>query len=121
MRFPAAIPSVAVLAGSGAALLVPDIPRSISLVTMVAACATAVVVRRRDRPLIACVVVGFATGGQALASDAWNKARSSTLRMVFEDAARIERSNAEVEHRFVPEDASVFAVIEGVLRSDAAV
>jgi competence protein ComEC len=55
-----------------------------------------------------------------LASDAWNKARSSTLRTVFDAAARVERANAEAEHRFVPEDASVFAVIEGVLRSDAA-
>src|SRR5215467_7892728 len=121
MRFPAAIPAVAVLAGSGAGLLVPDFPRSIPLVTMVAACATAVVVRRRDRALIACVVVGFAAGGQALASDAWNKARSSTLRKTFDDAAAVERANAEAEHRIVPEEASIFAVVEGILRADAAV
>src|SRR5262249_48599147 len=99
----------------------PDIPRSIPLVMIVAACATAVVVRRRDGALIACVVVGFAAGGQALAADAWNTARSSTLRTAFDDAAAIERANAEAEHRIVPEEASVFAVIEGVLRADAAV
>ena len=119
MRVPAAIPAVALLAGSGAGLLVPDIPRSIPLVTMVAACATAVVVWRLDRALVACVLIGFAAGGQALASDAWNKARSLTLRKVFDDAVRVERANAEAEHRFVPEDASAFAVIDGVLRSDA--
>ena len=121
MRTVAAIPAVAILAGSSAGLLVPDIPRSIPLVTMVAACVTAVVVRRRDHALIACVVVGFAAGGQTLAADAWNKARSSTLRKAFDDAAAIERVNAEAEHRIVPEEASVFAVVEGVLRSDAAV
>jgi competence protein ComEC len=120
MHVAAAIPAVAILAGSGAGLLVPDIPRSIPLVTMVAACATAVVVRRRDRALIACVIVGFGAGGQALASDAWTRARSSTLRNAFDDAEAVERATAAVEHRFVPEDGSVSAVVDGVLRADAA-
>lgn len=74
---------------------------------------------RRDRWLIACVVIGFAAGGALLSSDAWRKASSSTLRQAFDDAAAVERANAVLEHRFIPEDPSAFAVIDGVLRADA--
>jgi len=119
MRVPAAIPAVAVLAGSALGLQLPDVPRAISIATMVVACATAVVVRHRDRALIASVVVGFAAGAQALSSDAWSRARASPLRQAFDDAAVVERANAAAEHRFTPEDPSAFAIVDGVLRADA--
>jgi competence protein ComEC len=86
---------------------------------MVAACATAVVVWRRDEWLMASVVIGFAGGGAVLASDAWQKARSPTLRTVFDEAAIIERAAAAAEHRFTPDDPSALAVVDGVLRADA--
>jgi hypothetical protein len=119
MRVAAAIPALAVLAGSAAGLALPDVPRLIPAATMVVACATAVVVWRRDRALIASVVVGFAAGGEALSSDAWSRARSSTLRKAFDDAAVVEREDAVAERRFMPEDADVYAIVEGILRADA--
>ena len=119
MRVAAAIPALALLAGSAAGLALPDIPELIPVATMVVACATAVVVWRRDRALIASVVVGFAAGGVALSSDAWSRARSSTLRRAFDDAAVVERDAAVAERRFMPEDADVYAMVDGVLRADA--
>jgi competence protein ComEC len=119
MRFPAAVPAIALLAGSALGLELPDVPRAIPLVTLVVACATAVVVRRHDRALLACVVVGFAAGADALSSDAWHRARDSPLRNAFDTAAVVERAMADAEHRFMPEDPSAFAVVEGILRTDA--
>ena len=72
-----------------------------------------------ERWLIACLVIGFASGGALLASDAWRRARASTLRQVFDAAALVERATADAEHRFMPEDPSAFAVVDGVLRADA--
>jgi len=66
VRIVAAIPAIALIAGSAAGILLPDIPRLIPLATLVAACATAVAMWRRDRWLIACVVIGFAAGGALL-------------------------------------------------------
>ncbi len=120
MRFPAAIPAVALLAGSAAGLLVPDISLAIPTVTLVVAAATAVVVRHHERAVIVCVIAGFAAGGDALASTGWNRARSSTLRQAFDAAAEVERANAAADHRFMPVDPSAYAAIEGVLRADAA-
>ena len=119
MRTVVAIPALALLAGSALGLLLPDIPAAIALATLVVACATAVVVRTRDRSLIACVVVGFAAGAHALSSDAWHRARASPLRQAFDEAAVAERANAVAEHRFTPEDPAAFAIVEGVLRADA--
>ena len=49
------------------------------------------------------MVVGFAAGGEALASRAWQQARASPLRQIFDEA------NAP----------SLFVTVEGVLRADA--
>jgi competence protein ComEC len=125
MRVVAAIPAVALIAGSALGLFVPDIPTFIPLVTLVAACVTAVVAWRRPSTslgagaLIVAVVAGFAAGGELLAADAWRKARTSTLRQAFDEAAAIERANAAAEHRFIPLDPSAFAIVDGVLRADA--
>jgi len=114
-----AIPAVGLIAGSAVGLFVPETPTFIPLVTLVAACATAVVAWRRGHWLIVSVIAGFAAGGELLASNAWRKAQSSTLRHAFDEAAAIERANAAVEHRFMPLDPSAFAVVDGVLRADA--
>jgi len=106
-----AVPAVALIAGSAAGLFVPDIPTLIPLVTLVAACATGVAClstplgagRRGEPLLIASVAVGFAAGGVVLASHAWQNARASPLRRIFDEA------NAP----------SLFVTVEGVLRSDA--
>jgi competence protein ComEC len=75
--------------------------------------------RARDGWLASCVVLGFGAGGALLAADAWQRARQSSLRVVFDELARAERAEAEAAHRFVPEDPSAFAFVEGELRSDA--
>ena len=72
-----------------------------------------------ERWLVACVAIAFASGGALLSSDAWMRARSSTLRQTFDEAAAVERAHADAEHRFMPEDPSAFAVVDGVLRADA--
>ena len=88
---------------------------------MVAATAGAVVTWRGglELSLITFVGVGFASGGALLASDAWLRARSSTLRQAFDEAAVVERMHADAERRFMPEDPSAFAIVDGVLRADA--
>jgi competence protein ComEC len=125
MRIVAAVPAVALIAGSALGLFVPDIPTFIPLVTLVAACATAVVAWRGpstslgESAMVVAVAAGFAAGGELLAADAWHKAQASTLRQAFDEAAAIDRANANVERRFVPLDPSAFAVVDGVLRQDA--
>ena len=54
-----------------------------------------------------------------LAADAWQKAWRPTLRIAFEDLARTERARAAAGRRVLPEDDEAFAIVEGVLRSDA--
>jgi competence protein ComEC len=122
VRVVAAIPAVALLAGCAAGLLVPVVPSGAAYALMATAVAGAVVAWRAGRPswLVACVVAGFATGGALLASDGWRQARHSSLRLAFDELARAQRAEAETAHRFVPEDPSAFAFIEGRLRSDAA-
>jgi competence protein ComEC len=103
VRIVAAIPAVALIAGSAFGLFVSDTPTVIPLVTLVAAATTAVVVRQRDGFLITAVAVGFAAGGDLLASRAWNDARATPLRRAFDEANQ----------------PSVFTYVEGVLRADA--
>jgi competence protein ComEC len=86
---------------------------------MVVACASAVVAFRRERACVACVAVGFFCGGAALSSSAWNAARASPLRKAFDIAADVERARAADERRLTPLDPSAFAVVDGILRSDA--
>ncbi len=121
MRIAAAVPAVALLVGSAVGLLAPDIPRIVLAFAMVSSTAAALGFWRAggERWLIACLVIGFASGGVLLSSDAWRRARTSTLRQVFDEAAVVERANADAEHRFMPEDPSAFAVVDGVLRADA--
>ena len=121
MRTVAAIPAVALLAGCAAGLLVPAVPSGVAYALMAIAMVGAVAAWHAGRPswLVSCVVAGFAAGSALLASDAWRQARQSSLRLVFDELARAQRAEAEAAHRFVPEDPSAFAFIEGLLRSDA--
>jgi competence protein ComEC len=121
MRAVAAVPAVALLAGSGIGLVVPEAPRAIAYALMVAAAAGAVVALRYDdnRWLAASVAVGFMAGGVLLAGDTWQQARESSLRRAFDEIARGQRTLAVASGRIVPEDPSAFAFVEGRLRSDA--
>src|SRR6185295_11546078 len=107
--------------GSAIGLIAPSIPHSAGYSLMLGAVVSAVVAWRtkRDAWLIAFVMLGFAAGGALLASDAWQRARGSTLRRTFDEIARAERSDAEAHGRVRPVDPSAFAVVEGTLRTDA--
>ena len=54
-----------------------------------------------------------------LAADAWQRAWRPSLRVAFEQLAGAERARAIAEHRVLPEDDEAFAIVAGVLRTDA--
>ena len=120
MRVVAAIPAIGLITGSAAGLAV-TVPGALAYVVMAGAGAGAVLALRRGRVswLAGCVGVGFAAGGVLLASDAWQHARRSSLRIAFDEIAREQRSEAVATGRVVPEDPSAFTLLEGTLRSDA--
>src|SRR5262245_62713787 len=84
------------------------------------AAATAAHVARHRRALLVSIFLGFFVGGFSLASIAWHRAWRPPLRLVFEDLARAQRHRAEAEGRRMPEDDEAFAIVEGILRADAA-
>jgi competence protein ComEC len=122
MRHVAAIPAVGLLAGAAVGLLVahpPFVPAFVLISTSVAA-ATFAWALRYPLLLAVSVAIGFFAGGVLLSFDAWQHAWRPSLRIAFEELARAERAQAEAEGRRLPEDDEAFAVVEGVLRSDAA-
>src|SRR3989442_5788731 len=123
MRHIAAIPAVGILGGAACGLLHPEPPFVAALVLISSSVAGAMFgwVLRRPPLLAAAVALGFFTGGALLAADAWQHAWRPSLRVVFEERAREERARAAADGRTLPEDDETFAVVEGVLRSDAAV
>jgi competence protein ComEC len=123
MRSIAALPAVALLAGSALGLLAPDLDQPFVRALLMACAPVALWAWRAARPmaLASAVGVAFFVGGWLLAADAWREARRPTLRTAFEELAAAERQRAAVEHRLVPEDAEAFAHVAGVLTADAAI
>lgn len=121
MRTVAAIPAFGLIAGSVVGLLFPQVSHAAAYTLMIGAVAGAIggLWSKRTSWLAGSVVVGFGVGGALLASDAWQHARRSSLRIAFEDLAFDQRAEAVAGGRVVPEDPSAFAVVEGRLRSDA--
>jgi competence protein ComEC len=121
VRTVAAIPAVGLLAGAAFGLLVPDVPHLLNYTFLIACGALSVWAWRvaGARTLAAVVMAGFFAGGAMLAADAWQRAWRPSLRIAFEVLARAERAQAGAEGRRLPEDDEAFAVVEGVLRSDA--
>jgi competence protein ComEC len=122
VRAVAAIPALGILAGSALGLLAPDVPRWIGVLVLVAATSASVGAWRLAFVRAMAVFAGaaFAAGGLLLAADAWHEASRPSLRIAFEELARAERAQAAADHRVLPEDDEAFAIIEGVLRNDAA-
>ena len=75
---------------------------------------------RRPLWLSVSVALGFFAGGMLLSAVEWQRAWRPPLRIAFEVLAREARAQAALEHRRMPEDDEAFAVVEGVLRADAA-
>ena len=123
MPYIAAIPSVGLLAGAAVGLLAPDVPHIVTYLVLIAAGLSSAWAwhAARSRVLAAAVVAGFLAGGALLAADAWQRAWRPSLRVAFEELARVERAEAAVEGRRLPEDDEASATVEGVLRADASV
>jgi hypothetical protein len=146
VRTIAAIPSAALLAGAAFGLFASDTPavptqiragdaalhapsligassfESALQVVVIASVALAVFAfaRRRGWIFVAAVTLGFFAGGSLLASVAWQRAWRPPLRVAFEALARAERADAEAHGRRMPEDDEAFAIVQGILRADAA-
>ena len=124
MPYVAAIPAIGLLAGAAAGLLLPS---PFFLLPFLPAFLLSTFLpcywawrANRPRALIACVVASFFTGGAMLASSAWERAWQPPLWHSVVELARVQRAEAEAAGRRLPEDDEAFAVVEGVLRSDAA-
>jgi len=122
MRYIAAVPALGLLAGAAAGLLLPSVPAIPTFAILTCSGVVSLWAWRvsRARVLAAAVMAGFCAGGALLAGDAWQRAWRPTLRIAFEQIAREQRARAVNEGRRLPEDDEAFAVVEGVLRADAA-
>jgi competence protein ComEC len=120
VRVVTAIPAIGLVAGAAVGLAV-TVPHALAYAVMGGAWAGAALAFRGERIswLAACIVVGFAVGGALLASDAWQQARRSSLRVAFDEIAHEQRAEAIAAGRAVPEDPTAFTLLEGTLRSDA--
>src|SRR5258706_3208202 len=112
MQVAAALPTVALLAGSAFGLLVPSIPLSIGFAILGLASAAAIWSWRESHvwPLAVSVGIAFFAGGALLAVDAWQRAWRPPLRGAFEELARTQREEAAATGRPRPEDARALAI-----------
>jgi competence protein ComEC len=116
------MPAVGLLAGAAFGLLAPDLPHFPVYAFLIVCGAVAWWAWRaaHARVLSAAVVASFFVGGAVLAGDAWQRAWRPSLWNAFEELARAQRSEGEAAGRRLPLDEEAFAVIDGVLRADAA-
>jgi competence protein ComEC len=122
MRYVAAVPSVGLLLGAAAGLLLPSLPAIPTFAVLTCSAVMSLWAWRVGRPgaLAIAVMAGFFAGGALLAGDAWQRAWRPSLRIAFEQIAREQRMRAVNEGRRLPEDDEAVAVVEGVLRADGA-
>jgi competence protein ComEC len=122
VRVIGAIPAAGLLAGAAAGLFFPDLPVVFACLLLAASLASSLRAWRLQRPgwLGSSVALGFFIGGAMLSSVASQRASRPPLRVAFEELARAARAHAHAEGRRMPEDDEAFAVVEGVLRADAA-
>src|SRR4051812_43592120 len=122
MRHIAAVPAIGLLAGTATGLLVSDVRRLPVYLVLIVCAALSVWAWRRSRVwmLTASVVAGFFAGGALLAADAWERAWRPPVWFAFEERAAAQRAQAEAEGRRLPDEPEAFAIVEGVLRADAA-
>ena len=122
MPYIAAVPAVGLLAGAAAGLFLPSLPVFPILAILICCGALSIWAWRAQRPrALACAVAaGFFAGGVVLAAAAWQRAWTPPLWTAFETLARDQRTGAAAGGRTLPEDDEAFAVVEGVLRADAA-
>ena len=117
----AAIPSLALIAGSAAGLLFPELP-PFELQIALALAAVAAFAAWRYSPhgvFLVALITAFFSGGALLAEHAWLEAWRPPLRVEFDRRARDQRAEEIAAGRHPTEDIVVPMEIEGVLRADA--
>jgi competence protein ComEC len=122
VRTVAAIPAAGLIAGAAFGLLLPEPPIVLAYVLLSTSAAGACFAWALRRPLwlALSVALGFFAGGLLLASVEWQRAWRPPLRIEFERLAREARADAAREGRRLPDDDEAFAIVEGILRADAA-
>jgi hypothetical protein len=122
VRTIAALPAGALLAGVAFGLYVPEPHFLLAYVLIASSVAGAMFgwALRHQALLVLSVALGFFSCGWLLSSVEWQRAWRPPLRIAFETLARDEREVAAAQGRRMPEDDEAFAVVEGVLRADAA-
>ena len=127
MRIVAAIPAARSARRLRAAgLFCPDVPFLPSRFCVVLACCVSPVASGRGASdvaslLAAAVAVGFFAGGALLVGRCLAaRVAAAAAAGVRADRARSSGAQADAEGRRLPEDDEAFAVVDGVLRADAA-
>ncbi len=105
MRYPAAIPAIALCAGLTAGIFIRP-PVSPAVPFLVLLTAIAVFATRRDRWTVALICGGFISAGVVLGRDADSASRHAPLRAVF-------------DRHVAPGELQLFTNVEGRLRTDA--
>jgi competence protein ComEC len=122
VRTIAAIPASALLAGVAFGLYVPE-PRVLLAYILISSGVAGAMfgwALSRRVLLVGSVALGFFSCGWLLSSVEWQRAWRPPLRIAFEQLARDERVVAAAQGRRMPEDDEAFAIVQGVLRTDAA-
>jgi competence protein ComEC len=121
VRAVAGIPAIGLLAGSALGLVTRETPLWLGLPLLIALAAAATWAERQAPVpvFVSLICSGFLVGGAMLSADAWEKAWRPTLRLAFEELARQERIQPSRIPRGTDEDGA-FAIVSGVLKSDAA-
>jgi competence protein ComEC len=122
VRAVAAVPAIALVAGSALGLLCPGVPSSLLWAALIAggACAIWYSIRGSAFGLITATALAFSAGGALLSEDAWHREWPSSLRATFDELERLQRDQAMARGEQVPLETSIHAVISGTLRADAA-
>jgi competence protein ComEC len=121
VRVVAAIPASALVIGSAAGLIWPEVSRTVVLIVLAVSLFAAVhaFLGARTVVFLWALALAFAAGAWVMAAQAWHAAWRPPLRLLFESMSRDERMEAMRAGRAVPEDAAASMVLVGVLRQDA--
>jgi competence protein ComEC len=122
MRVIAAVPALAILAGSAAGLIFSAPPFAAGYFLLSIGLALSLIAYRFQVLFLftTAMTIGFFGGAVLLSSGAWQRAWQPPLRIAFEGLAARQRAARLSEGVRLPEDDSAFAIVEGTLRSDAA-
>ncbi|HEX4348176.1 MAG TPA: ComEC/Rec2 family competence protein, partial [Vicinamibacterales bacterium] len=131
MPIVAAVPSLALIAGSSLALFFPSFSRPVADGAVAIGSLLAIVAWTRCRAVLQghhtrwraaflmSLACAFGAGGALLAQHEWAAAWRPPLRIVFDEAVNADKADAAAQKRFITEDVAIPMEIVGLLRADA--